>query len=157
MPTPEEHHVFFAVFAFEDPHQRITQLAGVEPDDIWVRGEPFTDVMPDALRRENRWIVASGLDRFAGHRDHFERLLYKLERFSEQLPDLMARYRCGVGVSHFFYMDDPGFYLPDELIARYRELGLDVAFDQLVPSGMSDEVPELLPGIMELPDEGTEG
>lgn len=153
MPVPEEHHVYFAIVGFQDDHRQVTLLAGVEPDDIWVRGEPFTDTMPEALRRENRWIVSSGLDRFAGHRDHFERLLYKLERFADRLPTLRERYRCGVGVSHFFFMEDPRFYLPAELIERYEELGLDISFEQLIPSGNGDEIPAVLPEILDLPDQ----
>lgn len=153
MATPEEHHVFFAVVGFHVPHQQISLIAGAEPDDIWVRGRPYTDIMPEALRRENRWIVSSGLDRFAGHREHFERLLHKLERFADRLPELRENYRCGIGVSHFFFMEEPRFYLPGDLIARYTELGLDISFDQLLPSGTADEIPELLPEILDLPDQ----
>jgi hypothetical protein len=126
-----EHHVYFAVFGFDDDPLTLTLLAGQEPDDIWRRGEPYSAVLPEAVRTENRWIIASGLDHYASHRDHFEKLLLKLERLGTALGDLRQRYRCGIGVSQYYFMDDPGFYLPAELIAGYRRLGLPVTFNQL--------------------------
>lgn len=151
MTAPDEHHVFFAVLDFDDPRQ-VSLITGVEPDDVWVRGETFSDTVPDARRRESRWILSSNLDRFASHRDHFERLLYKLEPIAHTLPALREHYRCGLGVSQFFYMDEPGFYLPDELIGRYRELGLEVAFEQLAPGGTESDIPDVLPDILNLPE-----
>lgn len=126
-----EHHVYFAVFGFDDDPLTLTLLAGQEPDDIWRRGEPYSTVLPEAVRTENRWIISSGLDHYASHRDHFEKLLLKLERLGPALDDLRQRYRCGIGVSQYYFMDDPDFYLPEELIAGYRRLGLPVTFNQL--------------------------
>ncbi|GEM_PF-424385 len=148
----DEHHVFFAVVGFTGHPRNISLITGVEADDFWVEGETFTEAMPEARRRENRWILSSGLSRDAGHRDHFERLLYKLHPLAERLPGLMQDYRCGIGVSRFFFMDDPRFYLPDELIAAFHELGLDVGFDQLVPSAAGG-LPEMDDEILNLPDE----
>jgi len=129
--NPTEHHVYFAVFGFDDDPLTLTLLAGIEPDDIWRKGESFTAVLPDATRRENRWILSSGLDRDASHSDHFEKLLRKLERLGPNLDALRAQYRCGIGVSQYFFMDDPAFYLGDDLLSRYQALGFDVSFDQL--------------------------
>jgi hypothetical protein len=148
----DEHHVFFAVVGFTEHPRQISLITGVEADDFWVEGETFTDVMPEARRRENRWILSSGLNRDASHRDHFERLLYKLYPLADRLPRLMEDYRCGIGVSRFFFMDDPRFYLPEELIASFHELGLDVGFDQLVPSAAGG-LPEVDDEILNLPDE----
>lgn len=148
----DEHHVFFAVVGFTEHPRNISLIAGVEADDFWVEGETFTDVMPEARRRENRWIISSGLSRDASHRDHFERLLYRLRPLADRLPELQEHYRCGIGVSRFFFMDDPRFYLPDELIAAFHELGLDVGFDQLVPSAAGG-LPEVDDEILNLPDE----
>jgi hypothetical protein len=149
----EEHHVFFAVFDFEGPAEQVTMLAGRDPDAVWLKGETFTEVEPDARRRENRWLISSGLDRFASHRDHFEKLLFKLENIREQLPLLQQQFRCGVGVSRFFYMDEPTFYLGEDIIRRYQALGLDVHFDQLGLGGLKTETPEVLADILELPDQ----
>lgn len=129
---PLEHHVYFAVFGFDDDPLQVTLVAGVEPDDVWRRGEPFSPVLPEARRRENRWLLSSGLDRDASHRDHFEKLLRKLRQLGDGLQRLRQRYRCGIGVSPYFFMDDPAFYLPGELIEGYRALGFAVTFDQLV-------------------------
>ena len=142
MQPEQEHHVYFAVFGFEDDPLQVTLLAGVEPDDIWRQGEPFSPTLPEARRRENRWILSSQLDQTASHRDHFERLVMKLERLGQALPELRQRYRCGIGVSRYYFMDDPAFYLPEELMQRFTALDLTLSFDQLALDNRSVAHPE---------------
>lgn len=131
IPPAIEHHVYFAVFGFDEHPQEISLLTGIEADDTWLRGSSFSPLFPDARRLENRWILSSNLDHYASHRDHFEKLLLKLERLGETLALIRERYRCGIGVSQYYFMDDPAFYLPDELVRRYQQLGFPVSFDQL--------------------------
>ena len=126
-----DHHVYFAVFGFDGDPLEVTLVAGREPDDSWRKGEGFSELMPDAQRTDNRWLLSSGLDASASHRDHFEKLLLKLESLGDRLAALQARYRCGIGVSQYFFMDHPEFYLPAELLARFRQLGVPVSFSQL--------------------------
>ena len=126
-----EHHVYFAVFGFDGDPLDVTLLVGQEPDDSWRKGESFSEVLPDARRMDNRWILSSGLDATASHRDHFEKLLLKLESLGDRLSAVQARYRCGIGVSQYFFMEHPEFYLPAELLTRFEQLGLPVSFDQL--------------------------
>lgn len=126
-----EHHVYFAVFGFDDDPLQVTLLAGREPDECWRKGEHFTDLLPEAERTDNRWIMSSGLDASASHRDHFEKLALKLEAMGDALVELKQRYRCGIGVSQYFFMDDPAFYLPESLMQRFEALGFPVSFDQL--------------------------
>lgn len=134
IPAPE-HHVYFAAFGFDDDPHQLTLLTGIEPDDIWYQGTPFSAVFPDALRRENRWILSSNLDQYASHADHFERLLLKLQRLGDCLDQLRAGYRCGIGVSQYYFMDDPTFYLPAGLLDGYRALAFPLTFDQLCLDG----------------------
>ncbi len=126
-----EHHVYFAVFGFDEPPQAISLLAGITPDDSWCAGDAYSSLLPEVRRLDSRWILSSNLDQHASHRDHFERLILKLERLGERLPALRERYRCGIGVSQYFFMDDPAFYLPADLLARVQALGLSLSFDQL--------------------------
>ena len=126
-----EHHVYFAIFGFDGPVEQINLLAGREPDDAWQKGDMITPVVPDAVRTDNRWIISSGLDASASHRDHFEKLLLKLEQFADKLPTMQAQYRCGIGVSQYFFMEEPAFYLSNELIQRFKRLGFALSFDQL--------------------------
>lgn len=126
-----EHHVYFAVFGFDDDPLTLTLLTGTEADDIWRKGEPYSAALPEATRTENRWIISSGLDHRASHSDHFEKLLLKLERLGPGLQALQQRYRCGIGVSQYYFMDDPDFYLQADLLGRFRQLDLNVSFNQL--------------------------
>ncbi|MEE4252123.1 MAG: DUF4279 domain-containing protein [Alcanivoracaceae bacterium] len=136
-----EHHVYFAIFGYQDDPLTLTLMAGQEPDDVWRKGESYSAILPEATRTENRWIISSGLDHYASHRDHFERLLLRLERLGPALKELQQRYRCGVGVSQYYFMDDPDFYLPAELIDRFRQLGIHVAFNQLALDNNGEAVP----------------
>jgi len=126
-----EHHVYFAVFGFDHDPRQLDLLLGQSADDYWYEGESFSEAFPEARRRENRWILSSQLDHTASHRDHFEKLLYKLKRLSPQLQALDPGYRFGIGVSHYFVMDDPAFYLPAEILEGYKSLGFAITFDQL--------------------------
>ncbi|PKM21844.1 MAG: hypothetical protein CVV10_07310 [Gammaproteobacteria bacterium HGW-Gammaproteobacteria-14] len=126
-----EHHVYFAIFGFDDEPLSLTLLAGIEPDDIWRKGEHYSDALPEATRTENRWIISSGLDHYASHRDHFEKLILKLERLGPALALLRERYRSGIGVSQYYFMDDPTFYLSNELLQRFHALALPISFTQL--------------------------
>lgn len=135
-----EHHVYFAVFGYQDDPLTLTLIAGQEPDHIWRKGESYSTILPEATRTENRWIISSGLDHYASHRDHFEKLLLKLERLGPALRELQQRYRYGVGVSQYYFMDDPDFYLPAQLIDRFRQLGIQVAFNQLALDNNGEEL-----------------
>ncbi|MCG8439271.1 MAG: DUF4279 domain-containing protein [Pseudomonadales bacterium] len=126
-----EHHVYFAIVGFDHDPARLDVLLGQGADDYWREGDTYSDAFPDAQRRENRWILSSQLDERASHRDHFEKLLLKLQRLAPQLKNLPGDYRYGIGVSHYFFMDDPAFYLPDDIIEGFNALGFDVTFDQL--------------------------
>ncbi len=42
-----------------------------------------------------------------------------------------THYRYGIGVSQYFFMDEPAFYLPADIIDGYQTLGFDISFDQL--------------------------
>jgi hypothetical protein len=126
-----EHHVYFAVFGFDDDPLTLTLLVGQEPDDIWHKGEHYSAALPDATRTENRWIISSGLDHHASHLDHFDKLALKLERLGTALTTLQQQYRCGVGVSQYYFMDDPAFYLSEELLARFHAMAIPISFNQL--------------------------
>ena len=115
-----EHHVYFAVFGFDHDPRQLDLLLGQSADDYWHEGESFSEAFPEARRRENRWILSSQLDHTASHRDHFEKLLYKLKRLSPQLQALDPGYRF-----------DPAFYLPAEILEGYESLGFAITFDQL--------------------------
>lgn len=126
-----EHHVYFAIFGFDHDPSQLDLLMGQSADDYWREGESFSATAPEAQRRENRWILSSLLDESASHSDHFEKLLFKLKRIAPQLESLPDDYRYGIGVSQYFFMDDPTFYLPGEILDGFKALGFEISFDQL--------------------------
>ena len=126
-----DHHVYFAIFGFDHDPAQLDLLMGQSADDYWREGESFSATVPEAQRRDNRWIISSQLDETASHSDHFEKLLLKLKRLAPQLEQLPDDYRYGIGVSHYFFMDDPTFYLPAEILDGFQALGFDISFDQL--------------------------
>lgn len=126
-----EHHVFMAIFGFDHDPAELDLLLGQQADDYWRQGETFSQAQPEARRRENRWILSSNLGKEASHRDHFEKLLLKLERLTPALQALPPGYRYGIGVSQYFFMAEPAFYLPVSILDGFEQLGFDISFDQL--------------------------
>lgn len=144
MPEPEEHHVFFAVVGFEEHPREISLIAGIEPDDASIAGAPFTDVR--ALYRcdslEATWIAAGGGCTSSGPCGRHYHVYSGI---------------TGVewGISRFFFMDHPAFYLSAELIDACRALDPDIGFDQ--PTiGAGPDFPAVSADIPERPDDEDE-
>lgn len=125
-------HVYFAVYGLTDDPAELNRRLGTTADVIWRIGERYTAIDPEAARTDNRWILSSGLDETASHREHFEALYQKLSAIVDQLPILQHEFHTTVAVSHYYFMDDPAFYLPDTLLQSYARLGIEISFNQLL-------------------------
>lgn len=123
--------LYLAVTGYGDDPAMVTTLLGIEPTEVWVRGQPFSASFPDARRTRSQWMLASGLERDARFRDHCAALLALLEPRAERLRLLRERCSVGIAVGRYFHTGDPDFFLDEQTVARFRVLGLEPAFDQL--------------------------
>ena len=69
-----EAHVFFAVFEFDQDASVVTQLAGFEPTESWVVGQPMQK-RPDVTHRHSRWTYKSPLSLTAPLEEHLDALI----------------------------------------------------------------------------------
>lgn len=158
--------LYLVITGYGDDPAPVTRLLGLPPTDVWVRGEPFSTVFPDARRARSQWMLASGLDIDASFHDHGMRLLQHLEDRADALRAVTNRWPAGIAVGRYYHTGAAGFFLDEALIARFAALGLTVAFDQLMPSrddiavepeeGLpvvtDDDAHELPSGLPQIPD-----
>ncbi len=121
-------HVFFAVFEFGQDASTVTQLAGFEPTESWVVGQPMRK-RPDVTHRHSRWTFKSPLPLAAPVEEHLDALLSALETHAIGIRAVTARFPAEIGCAVYFRTFTPGFHLPQRLLARVAALGLDIDFD----------------------------
>lgn len=119
-----EAQVFFAVFEFGQDAQVVTQLAGFEPTEAWVVGQPMQQ-QSTVTHRFSRWTFKSPLPLSAPIEDHLASLV-------------TARFPAHIAIATYFRTFTPGFHLPQQLLARVAALGLGIDFD-LYFLGQDDE------------------
>jgi hypothetical protein len=121
-------HVFFAVFEFGQDTSVVTDMAGFEPTEAWVVGQPMRK-RPDVTHRHSRWTFKSPLPLSAPVEEHLVALLTALETHAAGVRAVVARFPTEIGCAVYFRTFTPGFHLPQELLARVAALGLDIDFD----------------------------
>lgn len=123
--------LYLVVTDYGDDPQMVSRALGLAPTEAWVRGEAYSEAFPDARRVRSQWMLASGLPFDAPFRDHCAALLAQLEPQAPQLRRLLGRCRVGIACGRYFHTSEPGFFIDEALIARFRALGLEPRFDQL--------------------------
>ena len=136
--------IYLVVTGYGDDPAVVTDLLGLPPTDAWVRGAPFSEAFPDALRSRSQWMLASGLPFDAAYRDHCLQLLALLEPRAAALRALAGQFTVGLAVGHYFHTSDPAFFLDDAVVARFRALGLEVHFDQIPEKPDGGIAPEIV-------------
>ena len=121
-------HIFFAVFEFGQDASVVTQLAGFEPTEAWVVGQPMRK-RPDVTHRHSRWTFKSPLPLSAPVEEHLNALLSALETHATGIRAVLSRFPAEIGCAVYFRTFTPGFHLPRQLLARVAALGLDIDFD----------------------------
>jgi adenylylsulfate kinase len=137
--------LYLVVSGYGDDATPITERMGIEPTEIWVRGAPFSELFPDARRRQSQWMLGSGLGFDASFTDHGERLLALLEPRRDALRALAVHYTVAIAVGRYYHTGDALFFFAESLVERFRALGLEPGFDQL-PERVTQDVripPEL--------------
>lgn len=138
--------IYLVVTGYGDDPAVVTDALGLPPTDAWVRGAPFSEAFPDALRSRSQWMLASGLPFDAAWRDHCTQLLALLEPRAAALGELAGQYTVGLAVGRYFHTSDPAFFLDDGIVERFRVLGLEPHFDQIPERPDGGIAPEIVAG-----------
>lgn len=132
-------HVFLSVGEFAPaPPSEITELMGLEPTEMWERGEPVPG-HPTAHRTFSRWTLESPLERSKSFEDHLDALLLILEARADQIRRVKERFAAGIGCAAYFRSVNPGFHISETQLARLAALGLSLDFDLYCLGAGSDE------------------
>ena len=121
-------HVAFCVFGFGDNPSVVTELMGVEPTEVWAKGDPTTG-HPAVARNHSRWVLKSPLDLERDVEDHIEALLSILERRSAAVFKVAERFDTQITCAVYYADFTPGIHLSEDLIRRVAALGLCIDLD----------------------------
>lgn len=124
----------FCIWDFNDiSHQEITNILGIEPYKIYIKGGKRNPKNPqgNGLIKRNGWLMNSTLDKFASFEDQMNALLSIIESKIELFRPFCEKYQCEFSCALFIYVDNqestPSVYLD----ARYNRLikELNIEFD----------------------------
>jgi hypothetical protein len=125
----DETRLYLSVGGFGPDPAVVTDLLGLTPTFTGVAAEPLPN-RPSMRRRHERWEFASSLARSEPVAEHLATLLPTLEQRAPKVHELLARFdallQCVIYVREGC---NPGFDLPNDLIARVGSLGLSLDFD----------------------------
>ena len=121
-------HVFFAVFEFGQDGSVVTQLAGFEPTELWVVGQPMRK-RPDVTHKHSRWTFKSPLPLDAHVEEHLDALLSALEPHAVGVQAIRAQFPAEIGCAVYFRTFTQGIHLGHSVLSRATALGLDIDLD----------------------------
>ena len=137
-----EAHVFFAVFEFGQDLSIVTKLAGFEPSDSWIVGEPMRN-HPTATHRHSRWTFQSPLPLHAPVEEHLAAVLSRLEANAAGVRSVLSLFPAHIGCAVYYRTFTPGIWLPQQLLARVATLALGIDLDMYF-LGEADETDDLI-------------
>jgi hypothetical protein len=123
-----EAHVYFAVFEFGQDASVVTALAGFEPTESWVVGQPMRR-RPDVTHKHSRWTFKSPLPLSTPVAEHLDALLSALEPHAPGVRAVRSRFPAHITCAVYFRTHTPGFQLSETLTARVAALALALDFD----------------------------
>ena len=125
----DETRLYLSVGGFGADPAVVSDLVDLKPTFAGVAGEPLPN-RPSMRRRHERWEFASPLAPSEPVAEHLAALLPILEKRAAKVQEVLARFdallQCVIYVREGC---NPGFDLPNDLIARVGSLGLSLDFD----------------------------
>ncbi len=114
----------------------ITLLVGLEPTESWRTGEIF-GAANVRRRKENGWVLASGLDRSKDLSQHLASLMAKIAPRSEQLRNLAD---CSIEVACVLYAYDyvPAMHFDSAIVSLVAAIGAEIDIDLYNLEGVRD-------------------
>ncbi|PUZ19585.1 DUF4279 domain-containing protein [Chitinophaga costaii] len=121
----------FVIADFDDiSPDKITENIGITPVRIYIKGERKNPNLSGIAKR-NRWIMGSGLDKYASFEDQMNAMLDIIESKIELLRPFCEKYYCEFSCAIFIRYDNDESTPSVHLDARYNRLTkeLNIEFD----------------------------
>lgn len=127
-----KHEVYldFTIADFENlTHDEITQILGINPKKIYVKGSKKTPT--SSVVRRNRWIMGSPLNEFESFEDQMNALLDIIEPKIDLFRPFCNKYNCEFSCAIFLRYENDESIPSIHLNSRYNKLNreLKIEFD----------------------------
>lgn len=126
-----EVYLDFIITDFEDiSHDEITQRLGINPTKVYVKGQK-KNPKSAGISKRNRWLMASGLDKYASFEDQMKAMLDIIESKIDLFRPFCEKYYCEFSCAIFIRYDNDESTPSVHLDARYNRLikELNIEFD----------------------------
>jgi len=124
----DEIRVYFGVFNFEGSPESVTEVAGFEPTQQWVKGESYGS--KGGIRTHSRWELASPASSASPFEVQLTALLDFLEQRAESVRAVTSRFEAGVQVAANIHATfNPGFHAATRDVQRLADLKLSLDLD----------------------------
>jgi hypothetical protein len=113
-------------------HDEITQLLGIEPTFIRIKGEKKNPKRSDSpLIQSNKWAVNSRQDKYANFDEHMTSLLDIIEPKIDALKPICEKYGCEISCGMFVYFGNSESTPWVHMDSRYNNIVrvLNIEFD----------------------------
>jgi hypothetical protein len=121
----------FIIGDFDDVgHDEITQKLGISPTKIYIKGQKSNPRLLMIAKR-NRWILDSGLDRYASFEDHINAMLNIIEPKADLFRPFCEKYHCEFSCAIYLRYGSEDSAPSVHLNSRYNRLirELNIEFD----------------------------
>lgn len=120
-------HVFLCVLKCDDP-RLVTQIAGLEPTEAWMKGDPIKG-NSGPLRNHSRWALKSPLKSESPVEDQLDALITILESHASGIQAVLARFPTSIWCAMYCKSANPVVRFSDRLLARIAALHLPMDLD----------------------------
>ncbi len=127
-----EIYLDFCIWNFDDiTHQEITQILGITPSKIYVKGKPTNPKLPQNISKVNGWRMGSGLNKQFSFEEQMEEMLRIIEEKIELFKPICEKYHTEFSCAIYSYQNSEESFPSVHLNSRYNSLikKLNIEFD----------------------------
>ena len=127
MEESNETYAYFWVADFECTPEEITNIIGLKPSRVVLKGEPLNN---GRVRKRSFWEFHSTLPITEVFQDaHLSNLMGPLLRKRDEINKIGSRFEVGISCVGYYTNVNPGFHMSAKLIKQCAELGVSIDFD----------------------------
>jgi hypothetical protein len=127
-----EIQVDLRIMEFPFHPDQITEMVGVQPTEIWLKGQRTLGSI-GALLKENGWGLSSNCDRHAEFGEHIQSLIGQITPYIERFAQVSNQYYTELSCAVYIYYNNdestPWLGFTKEEMRFFDQIGAAVDFD----------------------------